>query len=151
MQRTYVITMTSRNVLSSFLDNYSLEQLNKIPSGFNNNLIWNIGHIIVVQQMLMYKLAGLPMMVPDEMVELYKRGTKPERDATQVEVDQIRSLLFTPIEKAAADIQKGIFEHYHPFTTMSGFTITSSEDAWAFNYYHEAVHTGMMMGIRKFL
>jgi hypothetical protein len=31
------------------------EQLNTIPEGYNNNLIWNIAHIIVVQQMLVYK------------------------------------------------------------------------------------------------
>jgi hypothetical protein len=28
--------------------------------GYSNNLIWNIAHIIVVQQMLVYKLSGLP-------------------------------------------------------------------------------------------
>jgi hypothetical protein len=40
-----------------------------IPEGYSNNLIWNIAHIIVVQQMLVYKLSGLPMMISDEMVE----------------------------------------------------------------------------------
>jgi hypothetical protein len=47
------------------------------PEGYSNNLIWNIAHIIVVQQMLVYKLSGLPMMISDEMVEKYKKGTKP--------------------------------------------------------------------------
>jgi hypothetical protein len=40
--------------------------------GYSNNLIWNIAHIIVVQQMLVYK-SGLPMMISDEMVEKYKK------------------------------------------------------------------------------
>jgi hypothetical protein len=35
----------------------TLEQLNKIPEGYNNNLIWNIAHVVVVQQMLVYKLS----------------------------------------------------------------------------------------------
>jgi len=35
---------------------FSLEQLNKIPEGFNNNLIWNIAHCVVTQQLLCYKV-----------------------------------------------------------------------------------------------
>jgi hypothetical protein len=46
-------------------------------------------HIIVVQQMLVYKLSGLPMKISDTLVEKYKKGTKPEQDATQAEVDEI--------------------------------------------------------------
>lgn len=151
MDKAFEITINSRNILNQFLENYSLDQLNKIPAGFNNNLIWNIGHIIVVQQMLVYKLSGLPMMVSDEMVEAYKRGTKPERDATLDEVSEIKSLLFKSIDQTQQDFINKIFETYNEFTTMSGFNLKTAEDAMAFNYYHEAVHTGMMMSIRKFI
>jgi predicted transcriptional regulator len=151
MQRTFEITRTSRNVLSKFLDNYTLEQLNKVPVGFSNNLIWNIGHIIVVQQMLVYNLSGLPMMVSQEMVDKYKKGTRPENDASQEEVDEIRSLLTKTIDQAETDFTNEIFKNFNGFTTMSGYTLKTAEDAMAFNYYHEATHTGIMMGIRKFI
>jgi len=75
MQHTFEITNTSRKILFQFLEKYTVEQLNKIPEGFSNNLIWNIGHIVVVQQMLVYKLSGLPMMISDEMVNAYKKLT----------------------------------------------------------------------------
>src|SRR6476620_10825581 len=103
METSFEITATSRNVLLKFLENYSLEQLNKIPQGFSNNLIWNVAHVIVVQQMLVYHLAGLPMMVSNEMVEKYKKGTKPEGEVSQAEVDEIKSLLFSTIEKTKKD------------------------------------------------
>lgn len=151
MQKIFEITRTSRKILADFLDNYSLEQLNKIPPGFNNNLIWNIGHIVVVQQMLVYNLSGLPMMVSSEMVNAYKRGTKPEGDLTQEDVNQIRALLTSTIDQTEKDFAADIFKNYNEFTTMTGFHLRNAAEAMAFNYYHEAVHTGLMMSIRKFV
>ena len=151
MHQVFDITRTSRKVLSQFLESHTLEQLNKVPHGFNNNLIWNIAHIIVVQQMLVYNLSGLPMMVSEDMIAKYKRGTKPESDVAQEEVDAIQSLLFETINRTKADFIEKIFKSYQEFTSMSGFTMRNAEDAMAFNYYHEGMHIGMMMSIRKFI
>lgn len=151
MHQVFEITRLSRKIVAEYLENYTLEQLNKIPEGFHNNLIWNIGHILVVQQMLVYNLSGLPMKLSQEMVEKYKRGTKPEDNVSQTEMDEIGSLLFETINQTKADFNSKIFKTYTEFTTLSGFTIRNVEDALAFNYYHEAMHIGMMMSIRKFI
>src|SRR6476620_8844849 len=140
MTTTFEINLASRNTLLKFIENHSLEQLNKIPEGFSNNLIWNIAHILVVQQMLVYNLSGLPMMVSDEMVAKYKRGTKPEHSVTQSEFDEIKSLLFSTLEKAKRDFADNIFGNYTAFTTMTGFHVTSAKAAMEFNNYHEATH-----------
>jgi len=151
MHQTFEITRTSRKIASQILENHTLEQLNTIPEGFNNNLIWNIAHIIVVQQMLVYKLSGLPMMISDEIVEKHKKGTKPEHNVTQAEVDEIKSLLFETINQTEADLNSKIFKNYDEYPTSTGFVIKSAEDAMAFNYFHEALHIGIMMSIRKFI
>lgn len=151
MNQLFTVTETSRNMVSKFLENHTLEQLNKTPEGFSNNLIWNIAHIIVVQQMLVYKLSGLPMMVSDELVKKYKKDTKPEQDATQAEVEEIKSLLFKTINKTKEDYEDGIFKNYQEYPTSTGFVIKNAEDAMAFNYFHEGLHIGIMMSIRKFL
>ena len=151
MQQTFDITRTSRNLAAQFLENITLEKLNKIPEGFSNNLIWNIGHIIVVQQMLVYKLSGLPMVISDEIVEKYKRGTKPEHFVSQSEADEMKLLLFETLNHTEADYNNKIFKNYQEFTSMSGYTMKSAEDALCFNYFHEALHLGIMMSIRKFI
>lgn len=151
MQSTFDITLSSRNILLKFLENNSLEQLNTIPEGFSNNLIWNIGHIVVVQQMLVYNLSGLPMFISDAMVEKYKKGTKPETPVTQEEVEQIKELLYATLEQTKKDFNKGVFKEYKAFTTMSGFNIRNAQEAMEFNNYHEGVHTGVIMRIHKFL
>ena len=151
MHRTFEITRTSRKVLLQFLEKHTLEELNIIPHCFSNNLIWNIGHIIVAQQMLVYNLSGLPMMVSNEMIEKYKKGTKPEHNVDQTEIEEIKRLLLATIDQSEIDFTNKIFKDYKEFTTMSGFTLITAKDAIAFNYYHEGVHTGIMMQIRKFI
>lgn len=151
MKQTFEITQASRKILLQFLENYSLSQLNTIPEGFNNNLIWNIGHIVVVQQMLVYKLSGLPMMVSDAIIDKYKRGTKPEGHVTQEEYEAIKSLVLKTIDQTETDFNNNLFKNYLEFTTMTGIVLKNATDAMAFNCYHEAIHTGIMMGIKKFI
>lgn len=151
MNQTFDITFASRKIVSQFLENHTLEQLNKIPEGFKNNLIWNIAHVVVTQQMLVYKFSGLAMMVSDELVQKYMKGTKPEHNATQAEVDEIKSLLFKTIDQTKEDFDNTIFKNYQEYPTSTGFVIKSAEDAMAFNYFHEGLHIGIMMGLRKFI
>lgn len=151
METTFRIAQSSRNVLLQFLENHSLNQLNKIPDGFKNNMIWNIGHIVVVQQMLVYNLSGLPMMVSDEMIAKYKKGTAPVQDATQEEIDEIKKLLFSTIEQSKKDFQAEIFKEYNEFTTMTGFEVNSAKAAMEFNNFHEGVHTGILLQLKKFI
>jgi hypothetical protein len=151
MQQTFEITRTSRKMVAPFLENYTLEQLNKIPDGYSNNLIWNIGHIVVTQQLLVYKLSGLPMMVSDEMVEKYKKGTKPEGIATQTEVDEIKELIFKTLDQTEADYSDKKFSTFQQYPTSPGFILNNAEDAIAFNSFHEGLHIGIMMSLRKFV
>ena len=151
MQAILDITKASRRLLAQFLDKYTLEQLNKIPEGFNNNLIWNIAHIVVTQQRLVYKFSELPLRISDEIFEKYKGGTRPNGAVSQAEVAQIQSLLFETIHQTEVDFNNNIFKNYQEYTTSIGFTISTIEDAMSFNNYHEALHTGVMMSIRKFV
>jgi len=89
MQFTFDILSNIRHISKDLLEKHSLEDLNKIPEGFNNNIIWNFGHLVVTTQLLAYKLSGLPMHVSDAMVDKYKKDTKPEGPVSQAEVDEI--------------------------------------------------------------
>lgn len=151
MSSVFEVQKTIREILLKVLDHHSLEQLNKIPEGFSNNLIWNIGHCISSQQVLIYKLSGLPTMVSDEFIAKYKKGTKPEDDVSQAEVDLIRTLLSTTLHQVEKDFDDKIFVDYNEYTTSLGFTLKNIDGALSFNNYHEGIHTGIIMSIRKFV
>jgi len=49
----------SRTRLLHLMETIDYEILFKIPEGFNNNIIWEIGHCITSQQRHMYMCSGL--------------------------------------------------------------------------------------------
>ena len=151
MEALFKIWKVNRRLLLNFFDGYTLEQLNKIPEGFNNNLIWNLGHIVVVQQLLVYRGSNQPMAVSMEMVNKYKPGSKPTEPVTQEDVNQIKELMESLVAKTEEDYKNGIFTTYNEFTTSTGFHLASVQDALEFNNYHEGMHLGYMMSMRKFI
>jgi DinB superfamily len=142
-----------RKTRASFIGmtkNLSIEQMNLVPEGFNNNIIWNFGHIIVVQQGLCYGLAGLPQNVDKSLVIKYKKDSIPNTFISAEEFETLKALSVSLIDTFEADIAKGIFPtNYQPFMTLLGVEIDGLEKAIAFNAYHEGLHYGYAMSLKR--
>src|SRR5678816_3102784 len=106
------------------------DRLNIVPEKFNNNLIWNIGHIIAAQQSLVYKTSNLPLNIPDEFFDRYKPGTRPGQPVSQNEADEIKSLLFSLITQTETDLANGKFVTFNERNTITGFHLGSLQDAF---------------------
>jgi len=91
----------------------------------------------LMDAMLVYSGSGLTPMVSEELMGKYMRGTKPEYDLSQKEADEIRSLLFSTIDKTEQDYYNRVFRTYTERRTQMGFLLASVEDGIAFNNYHE--------------
>ena len=140
---------TSRKLYLKFLESYTLDQLNTIPQGLSNNMIWQAGHIIVSQQKLMYTLSNLPINISQEMVVKYQNGSRPEGNATQEEVDEIKALLLSTVEQFKLDWQAGKFTTFNEYQSQTGFHLATFQDAVTFNTFHEGIHFGMLMYLKK--
>lgn len=151
MKSIFKTWKTSRNLYLEYFDKYTLEQLNKIPDRFSNNLIWNIGHIIIAQQVLIYKSSDLNGYLSNELFGLYKHGTKPTGNTSQKEANELKKLLISLIEKTETDYHNGTFVKFNKRMTATGFHLSSLKDAFEFNNYHEGLHLGFMVNIRKFV
>lgn len=149
MDWAFDIIIKTRIFLNSFIENLPLSELNKVPDGFNNNIIWNIAHVIVTQQLLVYNLSGLPTIVSKEMIDSYRKGTRPLRDLNQAEVDAISNLLFSTIEKTKDDYDSKLFQTYNQYTVTTKNTISNVEEAIEFNNFHEGIHLGYILALRK--
>lgn len=151
MDATFSIWKTSREIYLKFLTSFTLEQLNHIPEGMGNNIIWNIGHIIASQQGLVYRLSGLTPLVSETFIDKYKNGSTPNGQTTQEEVEEIKELLVSTLHQTILDFENGKFNSYQEYQTKTGFLLRNVEEAIQFNNYHEGIHLGFMMKIKKFI
>ena len=139
---------TRKNILN-LTNSLTVAQLNTKPQGFNNTLGWNLGHVVVTQQLLVYKLAGRPLRIDQEMIDRYRQGTQPEADLSEGELSQLKHLLMEAVAWASTDLAQPAPTEFQEYPTSYGVTLHSQADAFAFNTIHEGLHLGYMMAMRK--
>lgn len=149
METQFTIITQNRKLLYHYLKNTPEEILFAIPEGFNNNIWWNIAHVVVTQQLLVYGLSGLPLNISEELVSKYRKGTAPQENPTKTEIDEIKNLLFSLPEQSKSDYEKGIFKGFKPYMTTPKVELNSVEDAIAFNAFHEGLHLGTIMALLR--
>ncbi|MCM5662446.1 DinB family protein [Galbibacter mesophilus] len=145
----FEILQKSREAVLRLTEGLTEAQLNKIPKGFNNNIAWNVIHLVVTQQLLCYKLAGKEMYVLDEVVNSYRKGTAPDpsKPVSLKEFEAFKVELMKNVERIKNDYKPG--QSFNSYTTSAGVTISSIEDAIAYNNYHEGLHNGSILSLLR--
>lgn len=138
-----------RSLMLESIKNLSAEQLNKIPAGFGNNIIWNLGHIIAVQQGVCYKRAGLPTLISDYFWENFKPGSKPEGVISDEEIMQIKQLLLITLDRFEIDLNNQIFGDYAAWSTRHSIEVANIDDGIKFLLFHEGLHSETIVAIKK--
>ena len=138
-----------RKLLIKLIEELSIEQLNKVPPGFNNNIIWNMGHIITAQQGVCYRRYGLDLKIDEDFFLRYKPDTKPEGFIDSMGVEKITTLLFTTLDELEVDYNAGIFTNYPTLITRYGIEINSIDSAISFLPFHEGLHIGCIIALKK--
>lgn len=151
MEKLFDITLKNRKILYKILKQTPREELLKIPNGYRNNIWWNIAHVVVTQQLLVYKMSDLPMRLSDELVDKFKKGTVPDGSATEDEIEEVEGFLFATAEWIQQDYDNGVFKTFNEYTTTPGVTLMNVEDALAFNVFHEGLHLGAILSLKKVL
>lgn len=144
MNEIFEFIINSRKSFIDLIDGLTLEQLNKIPDGFNNNIIWNFGHIVVSTQTLCYVRTGILQDAASvRFNEYYKKDTKPSYAVTEEEVAELKAIAIKSIEKIKEDYANGKFADITPFTTATyGVQMSSIEEVLITTIGHDNLHYG---------
>jgi hypothetical protein len=125
------------------------EQLLRIPAGFHNNILWNLGHVCVAQQSLCYKPSGLPLRIPSYVPGLFGKGTSPAQWTAKIDVAEVKSWLLEGVDLLQEDLGRHVFRTYEPYLTSMGIRLASISEALAYAVWHDGLHLGVMLAQRK--
>ncbi len=151
MQKQFDTLIKSRLLTLKVIEGLTIEQLNKIPDGFKNNIAWNVAHLVVTQQLLCYKLAGLDCLVSEKMIASFQKGTAPTYTISESEFETIKEQFLQLPTQLKEDYSNNVFKNYNEYKTSVDVTLNNIEDGIIFNLYHEGIHLGIMLQLLKFV
>jgi len=138
-----------RLFLLGMITELSLDQLNRIPAGFSNNIVWNLGHMVASQQNICYLRGGVDLKVDADFWDLYKSGTRPERQFGADDMAIIQTLFTSTLDQLEADLATDLFDNYTPWTTRYGVAITNVHEAVQFLPFHDGLHQGVISAMKR--
>lgn len=146
---TLDIVRQTRRSMAAIVDALPQAARTAIPDGFNNHVLWNVGHVVATERGLTYSLSGLPTGLPDGFVDAFKKGSSPREWDREWAYEEVRDLLLSLPDQTQADLRAGRFASYSEYRTTPGVVLASAEDAIRFNLYHEGLHLGSILALRK--
>lgn len=135
----------SRTALKQTLENVSPEVYLAIPDGFNNNLLWQAGHILTTAEyFFFYKKESIPASYQ----KLFYPGTKPaDWPADVPDMETLLRQLDEQLERIQAIDAKAFDE---PLPKKLFGNETKGELA-AFAAFHEAMHVGQIQIMKRLI
>lgn len=135
----------TRKALAETLEGISEETLSIVPNGFNNNIHWEVGHILTAGEMFLFYGEGT---LPENYQALFGYGSKPadwKEDVPTLAVlmqqleEQLKRIETIPNEKFGQKLPKPVLgnETFGELAAMGAF--------------HEAMHLGQIQAMRRLI
>ena len=147
MHASIYVWQSIRRLIGGATKGLTNEQMLAIPAGFDNNIAWNIGHIITSQQGMVYRLSGLPGYTDKPFARMFKAGTSPADWNEEPDPQALRKVLKEHSALLQTDYEAGQFTQYREYTTEFGVVLHNFEEAVGFNNFHEGLHLGMIQAL----
>lgn len=135
------------------LDSVSEERADVIPHEHNNSLRWNLGHIPVVQESIMFGLGlNQPGEIPTKVQEAFKPGTSPKDWGDHPSsLSEIRELLAEQKDRMRTTFSGKLEDPAAREFNFGGKTLKTIGDLFVFTLYHEGIHQGVINSMQRAL
>jgi DinB superfamily len=150
MREQYLFEMIekTRKSLLQEVAKLSEEKAKRIPEGFNNNIIWNVGHILLATKVLVFDFAGEPFSLPEDCEKFFAKGTKPsdwqeEPPSLSVLNTLLEEQLNTMLSIFSGKLASSVRENFKGAETVGELLLV--------NLLHENTHANTIYAMKKIL
>ncbi len=154
MNKNIEIILNFRKHLLNQIDSLTVEQLNLIPENFNNNIVWNMGHLNAALQVICYKSSGLPIKIGESYFRPFLSGTKPSDFIDENEIQTIKQEFIGTVEELNIDLENGLFKTYNKVERIEkvyNIQIETINDAIDYVTHHEGIHFHAILTLKRII
>jgi hypothetical protein len=124
-------------------------QLTAVPPGLRNNILWNLGHLVVDNCEMLYRPAGIAAPHPPSFTPLFRAGSSPADWDHVPPVSEVLEVSRTLPERIEADYTASQFRDFDPALVVSGWPVANFLETLAYAMVHSGIHLGVVMTIRR--
>ena len=134
------------------LNSVSKDDADVMPTGFNNNIRWNAGHVLASNAQLLFANTGDKVQLSQAYIDNFKGGTKPsDWKGEPPSFEEILTLLEAEVEQIISTYDGRLDEEIKREMKLGGFEIKTVRDIISFNIFHEGLHAGLINGLKRSL
>lgn len=145
-------TCQVRQRIADLIASFPAECTDTVPPGWKNNARWHAGHLVVTPRLLTLGLMREAMDLPDEYCAWFAKGTSPSDwlAGGVPPVGQLTAEIVPTAEKVFRLFGSRMHAAFpEPYTTSAGVVLRSPAEALNFSLFHDGVHLGMLMALRR--
>ncbi|WP_088103109.1 DinB family protein [Halalkalibacter urbisdiaboli] len=143
--------LTARESTINYVKDMEEAASELVPDKLNNNVKWNLGHIYVVGEKFLFHLTGEETKIPSNYPTFFKTGTSPANwKMNPPFLEELLDVLSEQMIRMNLALSGRMDEKVkEPYTTSTGFELTTVKELVSFCLYHEGMHFGAIKNISK--
>jgi hypothetical protein len=152
MEHLFSTALTFRNMLVNVIDGMDDEMLDTIPEGYNNNIRWNLAHLVVTPGLLTYRLAGEEIpLISNDFIDSCKKGSSPDDFSLNEDFSKshLCELLIETVKQSQRDFEDLSKEDFKAYETSTGYVIQDLASAISYSNIHDGMHIGVIRMLKK--
>jgi hypothetical protein len=155
-----VFTMNEQSLFSQYefvrqgilrtINDVTEEMAKEIPEGFPHNILWQIGHVNVSLEQIVFHFAGEQVNLPEGYADLFSRGTSPADWKTEPPtLETLRLQLSDQMDRLKQTFANRLDEKIAQPFEAGPLKLDTIGELILFSLFHESEHVGGIKGLKN--
>jgi hypothetical protein len=147
---TFDLFEFARNATLKVAQGITEENADIIPNGYPNSLRWQLGHIYVAVEGIVFHFANEIPKLPEGYMDLFKSGTKTTGwNITPPTIEELLPLLSEQVNRVKETFAGRLDEKISTPFTMGSLKLETIGELLSYASFHESEHIGIIKSLKN--